>query len=91
MLARIRNTDILGTIIDKAEALRRDPEKQGKPLLYTLQGMRRIPAAGRYRIVYRVDRSKVIVMIVAVVQRKESDPGDVYELAKKLLRRGLIQ
>ncbi len=89
ILLKIPNGDIRETIIAKAEGLKRDPEKQGKALLYALAGFRSIPAAGRYRIVYRVDRSKVIVMIVAVAKRKEGDPGDVYELAKKLIRSGL--
>lgn len=90
MLLKIPNGNIRETIIAKAEGLKRDPEKQGKALLYTLAGFRSIPAAGRYRIIYRVDRSQVIVMVVAVASRKEGDPGDVYELTKKLLRRGLI-
>lgn len=90
MLLKIPNGNIRDTIITKAEGLKRDPEKQGKALLYSLAGLRSIPAAGRYRIIYRVERSRVVVMIVAVAKRKEGDSGDVYELTKKLLRRGLI-
>lgn len=89
-LLKIPNGNIRDTIIAKAEGLKRDPEKQGKALLYSLAGLRSISAAGRYRIIYRVERSQVVVMIVAVAKRKEGDPGDVYELTKKLLRSGLI-
>ena len=45
----------------------------------------------RYCIVYRVERREVIVVIVAVGRRKASDKNDIYELAKKLLRLGLLR
>ena len=45
----------------------------------------------RYRIVYRVERREVVVLIVAVGRRKASDKNDIYELAKKLLRLGLLR
>ena len=89
-LLRIPNRNMRETILAKAEGLKFDPEKQGKALLYALAGLRSIPAAGRYRIFYRVDRGRVVVLVLALGKRKEGDPGDVYELTKKLLRRGLI-
>ena len=67
-------------------------EQQGKPLVGELAGFRSVRAVGqRYRIVYRVERREVVVMIVAVGRRKASDKNDIYELAKKLLRLGLLR
>jgi len=54
--------------------------------------IQRLGAVGqRYRIVYRVERREVVVVIVAVGRRKASDKNDIYELAKKLLRLGLLR
>ena len=36
-------------------------------------------------------RREVVVVIVAVGRRKASDKNDIYELAKKLLRLGLLR
>ncbi|MGH8058440.1 MAG: type II toxin-antitoxin system RelE family toxin [Candidatus Entotheonellia bacterium] len=73
------------------EALARDPEQQGKPLLGELQSLRSVRVVGqRYRILYRVDRGKVLVLVVAMGLRKEGDRRDIYALAKKLLRLGLL-
>jgi mRNA interferase RelE/StbE len=90
LLKEIADSDIRRTIMEKAEVLRRDPEKQGKALLYTLKGLRSIPAAGRYRIMYQAERAKMRVIVLVVGKRKEGDKADVYELTKKLLRHGLI-
>ena len=57
-----------------------------------LAGFRSVHAVGqRYRIVYRVERREVVVVIVAVGRRKARDRNDIYELAKKLLRLGLLR
>ncbi|MBE3064875.1 MAG: hypothetical protein IMZ69_07645 [Spirochaetes bacterium] len=58
--------------------------------MYSLRGLRSIPAAGRYHIIYRVLRDKVVVLVLAVGQRREGDSRDIYELARKLLNSGLI-
>ena len=52
-----------------------------------LMGYRSIRAVGqRYRIIYRLD----VVFVVALGIRKEGDKANVYELAKKMLRLGLL-
>jgi len=43
----------------------------------------------RYRILYRVQLREVAVLIVAVGRRRSGDKGDIYALAKKLLRQRL--
>lgn len=79
-------------IIKKIDQLRRDPGKQGKEWHGELRGYRCVRAAGeRYRIIYRVEAAAVIVLVVAVGLRKESDKKDIYSLAQKLIRLGLIE
>jgi len=79
-------------ISQRADQLIRSPEQQGKPLVAELAGFRSVRAVGqRYRIVYRVERREVIVSIVAVGKRKGGDKRDIYALAKKLLRLGLLR
>jgi mRNA interferase RelE/StbE len=74
-------------IAKRIEALRDDPEKQGKALLGELATLRSVRAAGqRYRILYRVERQVVQVIVVALGRRKSGSSRDVYTLAKKLLK-----
>lgn len=55
------------------------------------QGLRSLRAVGqRYRIIYRVDRGRVVVLVVAMGIRKEGSRKDVYELARKLIRLRLL-
>ncbi len=71
------------------DQLAKSPEQQGKLLVGELASFRSVRAVGqRYRIVYRVERREVVV---AVGERKAGDKGDIYELAKKLLRLGLLR
>lgn len=55
------------------ERLSFDPIGFGKPLQYSLIGLRRL-RVGNYRIVYHVDRLATAVTIVAIKHRK-----DVYD------------
>lgn len=87
LLAAVGDKRIRATIFEKAEGLRKEPEKQGKALLYDLAGYRSLRAVGqRYRIIYRIDGSSVIVFVVAVGIRKDKDSKDIYELARKIIR-----
>jgi mRNA interferase RelE/StbE len=91
MLQAITNRDIRDTISRRIDSLVTDPEKQGKPLLGPLRGFRSVRVYHeRYRILYRVDRTEIIVMVVALGIRKEGDRQDIYTLAQKLLRSGLL-
>ena len=61
-----------------------EPEHQGKALSGKLKGYRSVRALGqRYRIVYRIDRSKVIVIIVGAGIRKEGAKKDIYAILNK--------
>jgi addiction module RelE/StbE family toxin len=50
-----------------------DPIHFGKPLRYSLSGLRSL-RVGDYRIIYMVDQEELIVSIVSIAHRK-----DVYE------------
>jgi mRNA interferase RelE/StbE len=90
-LAAIKDTRIRESISRRINALEQDPDKQGKPMTGELLGYRSIRAVGqRYRILYRLEAEQVVVVVVAVGIRKEGDKADIYELAKKLARLGLL-
>ena len=79
-------------IIRKIEQLKVEPALMGKPLLGPLKGFRTVRAAGqRYRIVYRVEDTQVVVIVVAVGIRKAGDKKDIYELMKKLVNTGIVE
>jgi mRNA interferase RelE/StbE len=63
----------------------------GKPLTGELGDYRSLRAGGqRYRILYRVERDRRAILVVAVGLRKEGDRADIYRLAQKLVRQGLL-
>jgi mRNA interferase RelE/StbE len=91
MLADIFDERVRRKISERINGLREAPEMQGKPMISELKSYRSLRAVGqRYRIIYRLDKAKVIVVVVAVGLRKEGDKTDIYELTKKLLKMGLL-
>ncbi len=84
MIAKIKNPE-RKTILNKIRGLENDPEKQGCPLTGDLSEYRSLHVAGRYRAIYRVKRSEIEVLVIAVGIRKEGDKSDIYVLVKKLL------
>ena len=91
LLKAISDRRIQEAIFKRAAVLAQEPEKQGNPLIGELRGFRSVRAiGGRYRIIYRVERHKVWVVIVAVGIRKEGSQADVYALAQKLFRQHLL-
>lgn len=73
-------------LLARLEKLKQDPDKQGKALSDELIGYRSIRAVGqRYRIIYRIEQDKVLVMVVGIGRRKEGDKRDVYAVTKRLL------
>lgn len=81
----------LHVVARKIESLKESPEKRGKRLHGELAAYRSIPAAGRYRIVYRIDSDAVVVLVVGVGFRKEGDRIDVYETIRRFVRQRLIE
>ena len=92
LAAALPDQRIRRLISQRVDQLAKSPEQQGKPLVGELAGFRTVRAVGqRYRIVYRLERREVVVVIVAVGKRKAGDKGDIYELAKKLLKQRLLR
>ena len=91
LLKEISDRRIRQKISDRIDKLKESPEVQGKPLLGELDGYYSVRAVGqRYRIIYAIEKAQVTVMIVALGIRKDGSKQDVYALAKKLLRLGLL-
>ena len=90
LLEKMTDKRIRSLILDGIEGLGIDPEKQGKALVKELAGFRSIHAGGRYRIIFKIEKDPDVVWIVAAGIRKEGDQKDIYKLAKKLLKLGLI-
>jgi mRNA interferase RelE/StbE len=87
-IADRRIREKLAEVIDRLES---DPELRGKPLDNDLAGYRSVRAVGqRYRIVYRVERTLVTVVVIAVGIRKAGSHEDIYRVAAKLIRLGLL-
>ena len=91
LIEKISDKNIQRRILKRIEGLSEEPNKQGKMLLKDLSGFRSIHAAGRYRIIYKVDKQIVIVYILAAGIRKQGDKKDIYKIAKKLLDAGLLK
>ena len=90
MVEEIRDRRTRATVFRRVGELARAPEL-GKPLTGELTDFRSLRALGqRYRILYRVEREQVTVLVVAVGLRKEGDRADIYRLAQKLVRQGLL-
>lgn len=86
MLADIKDKRQQQALMERIDKLKTDPQKQGKPLVDKLKGYRSLRAVGqRYRIIYKVEIDKVVVVVVGVGLRKEGDKGDIYALMEKFL------
>ena len=89
--AAIKDTRIKEQISRKINTLADNPEQQGKPLSNELAGYYSVRVvAQRYRILYRLETDQIIVVVVAMGIRKDGDKKDVYALAKKMARLGLL-
>ena len=92
LLEEVGDTRLRANIIKRINGLAQDPGKQGKALRDELAGYRSVRAAShRYRILYRIDGEQVIAFVVALGIRKEGDKRDIYALAKRLKRAGLLE
>ena len=92
MLTRIEDRRVRQLVWERAKQLEHDPEKQGKALTAELAGFRSLRAVGqRFRIIYSVNRADVTVHVAAAGPRKHKDKSDVYAVARKLLKQGLLK
>jgi len=91
-LRQITDRRTRDAILRRIDSLVEEPEQQGKPLGRDLAPLLSIRAAGqRYRVIYRVDRLRQkLVLVYLVGIRREGSRDDVYAVAERLRRRGLI-
>jgi len=91
IISSIKDRRIKKNIMKQIDSLEEDPEKKGKPLVKALSGFYSIRASGqRYRIIYKIEKSRVLVYVVTIGLRKEGSPKDIYSLTKKLVRLKLL-
>ncbi|MCZ7585038.1 MAG: type II toxin-antitoxin system RelE/ParE family toxin [Deltaproteobacteria bacterium] len=91
MLSRISDKRIQSKLVDRADRLTLEPEQQGKPLGNELTGFRSVRAVGqRYRIIYTVERKIITVQVVGVGIRRSGSRDDIYEIARKLIKSGIL-
>lgn len=89
MLSGIPDRRIRRLLASRIDRLGDEPEKQGRLLGGRLAGLRSSRAVGqRYRIIYRIDEAVVVVLAVGL--RRAGDRDDVYALAERLSRLGLL-
>lgn len=90
-LTSIKDRRIKEQISKRIDALADNPDKQGKPLGDELYGFRSVRAVKeRYRVIYKIKKEEIIVLVVMVGMRKEGNKKDVYALANRLSRLGLL-
>jgi mRNA interferase RelE/StbE len=86
MLTAIKDQREQEKLRDRIEQLKVEPEKQGKALVDSLAGLRSIRAVGqRYRIIYKIGQTQILVIIVGVGRRKDGDKKDIYTVLQKLM------
>jgi mRNA interferase RelE/StbE len=90
MILDISDRRVQRAIRDRIRALDHDPDLQGKPLIGALQGFYRIKVLDRYRVLYSLHRDTVTVHVVAAGMRKAGDKRDIYSLAQRLVKLGLL-
>ena len=91
LLQDITDRRVREKILERIDELKQDPDLQGKPLCGELKDFRSVRAVGqRYRIIYSADQGQVMVLVVAAGIRKEGDRHDIYALAQRLLKLGLL-
>lgn len=72
-LGHVARADILGAIKKK---LTKKPNDYGEPLARELVGYRKLPV-GRWRVVYYVEESNILVLVLAVGKRAEGDKENI--------------
>jgi mRNA interferase RelE/StbE len=91
MIKRIIDRRVRRQVSEAISCLSENPEIKGKSLMGEMAGYRAMRAVGKkYRVIYRIEKEKVVVIVIAVGRRKEGDRKDIYELAKRLFEQRLL-
>ncbi len=91
MIREVPDRRIQYKIRQTIDRLVADPEKQGKALVGPYLGYRSLRAVGqRYRVIYRVENRRIMVVVIDVGLRKEGDRADIYRRLQKLIHLKLL-
>lgn len=92
MLEQVGDRRIQQQLYDASKRLAAEPEKQGKALREGLLGFRTLRAIGqRHRVIFSVSTDLRKVFVVAAGLRRERARDDIYALAERLIRLGLVR
>ena len=90
-LANISDRRVNRSIESTIDSLETEPTRKGKPLIGDLAGYRSIRTVGqRYRVIFKLYYDQNVVYIASVGIRKDGDKNDVYAIAQKLVKAGLL-
>lgn len=84
-----KRPDVLRQLRTAIEDLRNDPEGQTQPLAGELSQFRSLHV-GRCRVVVKIDRTTVVVYVVAAGWHTSGARADVYALLKRDIKHGHI-
>jgi mRNA interferase RelE/StbE len=91
MLEHVGDRRIQQQLYDASKRLASEPEKQGKALREGLLGFRSLRAIGqRHRVIFSVSTDTRKVFVVGAGLRREGARDDIYALAERLIRLGLV-
>jgi len=81
--------DVKKALKEKVESLKINPAL-GKSLSGPLQGHRRVTVSGRWRLIFQTVKATQTVYLKVLGMRKVGAKKDIYVLAQKLIRQGLL-
>jgi mRNA interferase RelE/StbE len=88
----VKDKRVQKLLLERIRKLAVSPQKQGKTLAGDLAEYRSVRAVGqRYRIIFQVHDETVCVLVVAIGLRNDGHKKDIYKLAQKLVRLGLVE
>ena len=90
LLEDIADRTVQAKLLNAAAELADEPQLRGRPLKGNLGGYRSLHWS-RYRIIYLIDEGTKTVFVLAVGRRIEGKSRDVYQIARRLLRQGLLE
>ena len=86
MLTEIQDQRHVKILSERIDKLKDQPEKQGKFLTGKLKGYLSVRSVGqRYRIIYQIIKSEIVVVVVGIGLRSQGNKQDIYSRLKKLL------
>ena len=92
-LKALKSKDVQREVVERLKELSKDPEiqKRRKMLRGELSGLYSIRVGGRrYRIVYKLDGEKLVIIVIHVGKRESGAKKEIYQLTKKLVKLKLI-